>query len=101
WAEAYLGPAGWVRVDSTPAAGAGSHMGRVRQLIALGGFFWSRWVIDYDVSRQIDIARRIGQGVGVNRGNVNFSELKNLIRWLALGLLLAAVSIVLVRRMRR
>ena len=67
WVEAYLGPAGWVRIDATPSANTGSRMGRMRQLVDSVEFFWSRWVIDYDVSRQIDIAQRIGAGVGVGR----------------------------------
>ena len=48
-------------------------MGRLRQLFDSVEFFWSRWVIDYDVSRQIDIARRIGRGVGVAKGRVDFA----------------------------
>ena len=70
WVEAYLGPAGWVRIDATPSAGRGSRMGRVRQLFDSVEFFWSRWVIDYDVSRQIDIARRIGRSVGRGAGQL-------------------------------
>jgi protein-glutamine gamma-glutamyltransferase len=101
WVEAYLGPAGWVRVDATPSAGAGSHMGRLRQLIDSVEFFWSRWVLDYDVSRQIDIARRIGQGVGVNRGAVSFGRMKLVVRWAGAVLMAAALIVLVARRLRR
>ena len=100
WAEAYLGPGGWVRIDATPAANTGSHMTRLRQLVDSIEFFWSRWVIDYDVSRQIDIAKRIGRGVGVARGGVDFRQAKTVVRWVALALGLGVLGFVLARRLR-
>ncbi|HEY0715407.1 MAG TPA: DUF3488 and transglutaminase-like domain-containing protein, partial [Polyangia bacterium] len=100
WAEAYLGPAGWVRIDSTPAAGASSRMGRLREIVDSIEFYWSRWIIDYDVSRQVEIARRIGGQEGRTGGRVDLSGLKALLRWIA-GLLVALVAVVvIVRRWR-
>jgi transglutaminase-like putative cysteine protease len=68
WAEAYLGPMGWVRVDSTPVAARPSRMGRFRQLFDSIELFWSRWIIQYDASRQLDLAKRLGRSLGVERG---------------------------------
>jgi transglutaminase-like putative cysteine protease len=68
WTEAYLGPMGWVRVDSTPVASRVSRMGRVRQVFDSVELFWSRWVIQYDASRQLDLAKRLGRQLGMDRG---------------------------------
>jgi transglutaminase-like putative cysteine protease len=70
WVEAYLGPGGWMRVDATPVSARGSRMGRVRQLFDSVELFWSRWVIQYDASRQLDLAKRLGRQLGMN-GNRN------------------------------
>lgn len=67
WTEAYLGPLGWVRVDSTPVASRVTRMGRLRQLFDSIELFWSRWIIQYDASRQIDLAKRLGRQLGIDR----------------------------------
>jgi transglutaminase-like putative cysteine protease len=67
WAEAYLGPMGWVRVDSTPVASRVSRMGRLRQAFDSIELFWSRWIIQYDASRQLDLAKRLGRQLGMDR----------------------------------
>ncbi|HEY0708053.1 MAG TPA: DUF3488 and transglutaminase-like domain-containing protein, partial [Polyangia bacterium] len=101
WVEAYLGPAGWVCVDSTPAAGVSSRMGRLRELVDSIEFYWSRWIIDYDVSRQVEIARRIGGQEGRASGRVDLSGFKTLLRWIA-GVLIAVVALTVgIRRWRR
>jgi hypothetical protein len=89
-----------VRIDATPSAGRGSHMGRMRQLFDSVEFFWSRWVIDYDVSRQIDIARKIGRSVGMNRGNFDLRETKKVLRW-AVGCIGAVTLLVFLGRFLR
>ncbi len=107
WAEAYLGDKGWVRVDATPPSGALSRMGRLRQLFDSLELFWSRWVIDYDTSRQVDVARRVGQGLGLGtpgrrgaRWSWTLPDKKTvLIVIVALGAMSAAVQ--MVRRRRR
>jgi transglutaminase-like putative cysteine protease len=73
WTEAYLGPMGWVRVDSTPVASRVSRMGRLRQVFDSVELFWSRWVIQYDASRQLDLAKRLGRQLGMDRGRARQS----------------------------
>ncbi|HVR64733.1 MAG TPA: DUF3488 and DUF4129 domain-containing transglutaminase family protein [Polyangia bacterium] len=65
WAEAYVGEIGWVRVDATPSAPAGLRWGRLRQLIDSIDFYWTRWVVGYDIGRQIELARKLGRRIGV------------------------------------
>jgi transglutaminase-like putative cysteine protease len=65
WAEAYLGELGWMRVDATPPAQSLFRTGRLRQLLDSIDFFWGRWVVGYDLGRQLDLARRLGHHLGV------------------------------------
>jgi protein-glutamine gamma-glutamyltransferase len=101
WVEAYMGPAGWVRVDATPSVGAPSHMGRLLQVFDSLEFFWSRWVIDYDASRQIDLARRIGDRIGV--GTKSFEGRLWPVgagRWVVAGLAALVLLLLLARSLR-
>ena len=100
WAEVYAGPAGWVRVDATPAAAVGSHMSRVRQLIDSVEFYWSRWIIDYDVSRQVEIARRIGGSVGGGAGGIDMRDAKRAGRWGLGAAALVGLGALVLRRLR-
>jgi protein-glutamine gamma-glutamyltransferase len=101
WAEAYVGAGGWVKIDATPAAGAGWQMSGLKQVVDSIEYFWSRWVIDYDVSRQIDIARKIGQGMGAARGPVDLGGLKRGLRLLGFALAAGLLAGVLYRRLRK
>jgi transglutaminase-like putative cysteine protease len=67
WIEVYLGAGGWLRVDATPVSTRYSKMGRMRQLFDSVELFWSRWVIQYDASRQLDLAKRLGRQLGMER----------------------------------
>jgi hypothetical protein len=73
WTEAYLGTSGWVRVDSTPVAVRVTRMGRLRQVFDSVELFWSRWIIQYDASRQLDLAKRLGRSLGVERNRTRTS----------------------------
>ncbi len=66
WIEVYLGAPGWVRIDATPVATVPSRMGRVRQLFDSLELFWSSWVLDYDANRQLQVARSLGQQMGLS-----------------------------------
>ena len=64
WAEAYMGELGWMRVDATPPNRGLFRMGRLRQIFDSIDFFWGRWVVGYDLGRQIELARRLGHRLG-------------------------------------
>jgi transglutaminase-like putative cysteine protease len=101
WIEIYLGSAGWMRLDATPSAGPSSRIGKLRQLFDSVEFYWSRWVIDYDASRQIELARRLGGGVGSGHAGFSAIDWKRVGRW-GLGSSLAAVmAFIIVRRLRK
>ncbi len=64
WAEAYMGELGWMRVDATPPNRGLFRMGRLRQIFDSIDFFWGRWVVGYDLGRQIELARSLGHRLG-------------------------------------
>jgi transglutaminase-like putative cysteine protease len=101
WTEIYVGSAGWVRIDATPASGSSSRIGKLRQLVDSVEFYWSRWVIDYDASRQLELARRLGGSMGGSRSGFAASDWKRVGRWALGGIMLGAVAYFVVRRLRR
>jgi transglutaminase-like putative cysteine protease len=64
WVEAYLPDEGWVRVDATPALAPPARAGRLGQLLDAVDYQWSRWVVGYDLSRQLDLGRRVARRLG-------------------------------------
>jgi hypothetical protein len=68
WVEAYIGSQfGWMRVDATPVSGRISRMGHLRQMFDSIELFWNRWILQYDASRQLDLAKRLGRQLGMER----------------------------------
>ena len=64
WAEAFVAGAGWTRVDATPPADALAPAGRFADTSDALDFFWSRWVVGYDLGRQRDLARQAWRQLG-------------------------------------
>jgi len=58
WAEAFVEDRGWVRVDATPPGPAPPRAGRVSEMVDALDYFWNRWVVGYDLGRQLELARR-------------------------------------------
>lgn len=69
WVEAYLGELGWMRVDATPPVRPPGRMGKLRQVLDSIEFFWGRWIVGYDIGRQLDLARSLGRSVGLGSGH--------------------------------
>ena len=63
WVEAYFPGSGWVTFDPTPP-GAGNATGLFSRLALYVDWFqlnWNEWVINYDFSHQIQLARNVRQ----------------------------------------
>lgn len=63
WVEAYFPGSGWVTFDPTPPASpqAASMFSRVGLYFDWFQLAWNEWVINYDFSHQIALARNVGQ----------------------------------------
>jgi protein-glutamine gamma-glutamyltransferase len=59
WVEVYEGDAGWIPFDPTPpsaaAGGASSFADRLRQMADTIQLAWFKYVIEYDLNKQIDL----------------------------------------------
>ena len=97
WAEAFVAGAGWTRVDATPPADALAPAGRLDATSDALDFFWSRWVVGYDLGRQRDLAHQAWHGLGHFGPG---APLGQILIALVLGTALTAVGFA-VRRVRR
>ena len=118
WVEVYLRGVGWVTFDPTPSAsvdqlgrGGGGLLDRLRRMTDTLRFKWFKWIIEYDLDRQLGFFRRIGslfrggasKAFGARwRGVREWAKSNRLAAALTTGGLVAAVlAVVLIRRRRR
>ncbi len=85
WVEVYLEGVGWTTYDPTPAGqalarGAGV-WDKLRRLVDNLRLSWFRWVIEYDLGRQIRLFRGLGDALGL--GKDGFFRSGRFTRWLA------------------
>jgi transglutaminase-like putative cysteine protease len=85
WVEAYFEGIGWVTFDPTPAAAAlgrgASVWDKLRRLVDNLRLSWFRWVVEYDLGRQIGLFRGLGDALGLGKGG--FFRSGQFTRWLA------------------
>ncbi|HEX6588724.1 MAG TPA: DUF3488 and transglutaminase-like domain-containing protein [Longimicrobiales bacterium] len=66
WVEVWFSGVGWVAFDATPAGGTAALADRSDFFSPFRNFFggmqhrWSKWVIDYDLDRQIQLFSQVG-----------------------------------------
>jgi transglutaminase-like putative cysteine protease len=63
WVEAYFPGTGWVTFDPTPPSNEQSSglLSRLAMYVDWFQLTWNEWVINYDFSHQISLARNVGQ----------------------------------------
>jgi transglutaminase-like putative cysteine protease len=105
WVEAWVPERGWAVFDPTPARGPGTAPGW-RQELAKGIDFlrytWYRWVVTYDLGRQLDLARRTASALESVRSEGIGSSLPPVRKMLAAaGAAVLALALVPVLRLVR
>ncbi len=70
WAEVYFGEHGWVTFDATPPGqidelgrGAAGSLARLQRFLDTLRFQWTKWVIEYDLGRQLSVFRTVGRSL--------------------------------------
>ncbi|HEU5057211.1 MAG TPA: DUF3488 and transglutaminase-like domain-containing protein, partial [Kofleriaceae bacterium] len=118
WVEVYIRGVGWVTFDPTPSAsvdqlgrGGGGFLDRLRRLADTLRFKWFKWVIEYDLDRQLGFFRRIGDLFRGGASKALGARWRGLREWaksnrlaaalVAAGLAAAVLAVVLIRRRRR
>ncbi len=105
WVEVWLGKAGWVTFDPTPVGPApvrgNALVQRMRQLVDNLELAWFKYVIEYDLSKQVDFA--VGARRALANGIPPKDRLLALLRSIgkiATPIVVVAVGVLLFRRRR-
>ena len=63
WVEVYFNGWGWIPFDPTPADpnAAANAWSALDDYLDAAGLFWNEWIINYDFSRQVELARDVEQ----------------------------------------
>jgi hypothetical protein len=86
-----------VRVDATPPGPPLPRAGRVSEVMDALDYFWNRWVVGYDLGRQLELARRAGRHLTVPTAQASRARLLVI----AIGAGALAALVLIARRMRR
>jgi transglutaminase-like putative cysteine protease len=70
WAEVYFDGVGWVTFDATPPGqvdqlgrGDSGALARMQRFLDTLRFQWAKWVIEYDLGRQLSVFRGVGSAL--------------------------------------
>jgi protein-glutamine gamma-glutamyltransferase len=108
WAEVFFPGAGWVTFDPTPSAPGGLGRGgtgwrdKLARYVDTLRFQWTKWVIDYDLSLQLDLFKDLGGAFKRGARGVR-DAVREVVRFwpIAVALAAAIVAYVLWRRRGR
>ena len=101
WIEAYVPASGWTRVDATPPLAPPTRAGRLSQVLDALDFRWSRWVVGYDLARQLDLwPRRAARHLGLRGPEAPWGH-GHLPGWLLVVLAVGAVAAAAFARLGR
>jgi transglutaminase-like putative cysteine protease len=101
WAEAFLPETGWVRVDATPPGPSPPPAGRLAEMLDAFDYYWSRWVVGYDLPRQRDLAVRAGRRLAPLGSSWTLRHPLAAAGWLSLAIATAALALTGARAWRR
>ncbi len=101
WVEVWVGDAGWVTFDPTPGGAPGPEesrfLVRMRLLADTVQLAWFKYVIEYDLGKQVDLARSTGRALSeLGGGGKSTGTLDWLRRAVRPGLVLALVAVLVV-----
>lgn len=91
WTEVYFPGVGWRTFDATPGGAAPTASGAfadLRRWFDTLQFQWTQWIVEYDLSAQMDVFRKVGAGLGGLKQALLTAF--RVVRWPLLGLLILA-----------
>ena len=97
WAEAYLSDKGWIRVDATPPGPPPPRAGHLSQVMDALDYFWNRWVVGYDLGRQLQLARRAGRHLAAPAAHASRTRIVSIV----VAVCMLPVLVMVARRLRR
>ena len=97
WAEAYVADKGWVRVDATPPGPQPARAGHLSEVMDALDYLWNRWVVGYDLGRQLELARRAGRHLAAPAAHASRTRIVVIVAAVCMLPLLVLIA----RRLRR
>ncbi len=109
WVEVWIDGVGWITRDPTPpvatplSRGGGDFLDRMRRMVDTMRLQWFKWVIEYDLGRQLNLFKDLGKSLGFT-GKLSGRTVKEWLGrnklWIAGAVLLVALAVAL-RKLRR
>jgi transglutaminase-like putative cysteine protease len=100
WVELWFDGVGWVSWDPTPAGAVGTDEGvlaSMHRFLDTLRLQYFKWVLEYDLSRQLSLFRELGDALGLSGGKLSGKKLGTWVRahkGFLVGLLVSVVVVV-------
>ncbi len=83
WVEVWFEGVGWVTWDPTPASDGRRGSGvfdKMRRLLDTMRLQWFKWVLEYDLGRQIRVLKGVGDWLGLSSGKASMARFRTWIK---------------------